>query len=163
MVSGPQVTARLDALSRQLEAAYPADNRNQALTISPLPRMSTSTSPQTDGGLGAFTALLMGLSGVVLVIACLNIANMLLARGAARRKELALRLALGARRSRIIRQLLTESVALAVAGAGLGLVLSYWATRALALSLADALPVQCDLQPGARMPQCLPRRSASPR
>jgi predicted permease len=146
-VSGPQVTARLDALSRQLEAAYPADNRNQALTISPLPRMSTSTSPQTDGGLGAFTALLMGLSGVVLVIACLNIANMLLARGAARRKELALRLALGARRSRIIRQLLTENVALAVAGAGLGLVLSYWATRALALSLANALPFNVTFSP----------------
>ncbi len=78
----PQAAApRLDALSRQLERAYPAENHDQLLTINPLPRMSTSTSPQTDTGLGAAAGLLMGLAGVVLFIACLNIANMLLARG----------------------------------------------------------------------------------
>jgi predicted permease len=135
------VSARLDALSWQLEAAYPAENKNQALTTSPLPRLSTSTAPRDDTALTGLTALLMGLSGVVLVIACLNIANMLLARGSARRKELALRLALGARRSRLVRQLLTESLLLAVAGAGLGLILSFWATQALGVSLSAALPV----------------------
>jgi predicted permease len=146
-VSESQVAARLDALSRQLEEAYPGENKNQALTVNPLPRMGSSTSPQTDIGLTAMTALLLGLSGVVLVIACLNVANMLLARGGARRKELALRLALGAHRGRVVRQLLTESVLLAAVGAALGLFLSYWATRALGLSIAAALPLAVTFTP----------------
>ena len=134
-------SSRLDVLSRQLEAAYPAENKDQALTISKLPRMATSTEPQSDTAIGGLSALMMGLASVVLVIACLNIANMLLARGAARRKEIAVRLALGAHRARVVRQLLTESVVLAAAGAGLGLALSYWATRALAVSMAAAFPI----------------------
>ncbi|HYN07183.1 MAG TPA: ABC transporter permease [Vicinamibacterales bacterium] len=139
-VTTPVVSARLDALSRQLEAAYPADNKNLALTANPLPRMSASPAPQDNSAITAFTALLLGLSGIVLVIACLNIANMLLARGATRRKEIALRIALGARRGRVVRQLLTESVLLAIAGAALGLMLSVWATRVLAASMVGALP-----------------------
>ena len=139
-ISEAIVSERLEAFSRQLETAYPADNKNLSITASPLPRMSASPAPQNNGAIAAFTALLLSLSGIVLIIACLNIANMLLARGATRHKELALRIALGARRSRVVRQLLTESVLLASAGAGLGLLLSFWATRALAASLAGALP-----------------------
>ena len=135
------VDSRLDALSRQLEAAYPAENKDQVLTVNPLPRLATSTSPQSNTPIAAFTALLMGLSGVVLIIACLNIANMLLARGASRRKEIAVRLALGARRGRVVRQLLTESLLLAIAGAALGLTFSFWATGALGASLSSALPL----------------------
>jgi putative ABC transport system permease protein len=82
-VAGKAAADRLDALSRQLERAYPGENRNQALLTHPLSRVSTSTNPQTDTGPAVASALLMTLSGVVLVIACLNIANMLLARGAA--------------------------------------------------------------------------------
>ena len=144
----PQAAApRLDALSRQLERAYPAENHDQVLTINPLPRMSTSTSPQTDTGLGAAAGLLMGLAGVVLFIACLNIANMLLARGSARRKEIAIRLAVGGARTRIVRQLLTEGLLLAFAGAAGGLLLAYWTTEALAGSLASVMPLSIQFDP----------------
>ena len=69
-------SARLDTLSKQLEGAYPADNKEQLLTINPLPRLGTSTSPSDDTGPTAAGALMMALSSVVLLIACLNIANM---------------------------------------------------------------------------------------
>ena len=93
----------------------------------------------------------MGLAGVVLFIACLNIANMLLARGSARRKEIAIRLAVGGARGRIVRQLLTEGLLLAFAGAAGGLLLAYWTTEALAGSLASVMPlaIQFDPRPDA--------------
>ena len=75
--------ARLDVLSRQLAAAYPSDHRNLELTTGLLSRLSLSTGPQNNTALATFTGFLLTLSGMVLVIACLNIANMLLARGAA--------------------------------------------------------------------------------
>jgi predicted permease len=140
-------TDRLEILSRGLATAYPAENHDQLLTISPLPRLSTSTSPQTDNGLGGAAAFVMGLAAVVLLIASLNIANMLLARAASRRREIAIRLAVGGARSRIVRQLVTEGFLLAIAGAAGGLVLAYWATRALANSFASVLPLAVQFDP----------------
>ena len=139
-LSDDVVTARLEALSRQIETEHPVDARGLIVSAHPLARLSAAPSPQSDGALTAFTSLLMGLSGVVLVIACLNVANMLLARGTSRRKELAVRLALGARRARLIRQLLTEGLVLAAGGALLGWMLSAWATAAFASALSSALP-----------------------
>jgi predicted permease len=139
--------AALDTLGRQMAAAFPAENKDQALTINPLPRMSTSTSPQSDTPVAAAMALLMGMSAMVLLVACLNIANMLLARGSARRRELAVRVAIGGRPSRIVRQLLTESLALAVAGGLVGLVLSFWAMKLLVATLLPLLPLSLEFTP----------------
>ena len=144
-ISPAGVQARLDSLANRLETADPVAHRNLALTSSPLSRFSAGPSPQTNAPLAALSTLLLMLSGTVLVIACLNIANMLLARGSARGKELALRLALGAHRGRVIRQLLTESLLLAAAGSAIGLLVSFWAMGALASRLAAALPFNVTL------------------
>jgi predicted permease len=140
-LSASLVTERLDALARELETAYPSENEDLALVASPLPRVGMSTSPGTDAGLGVFSGFLLLLSGTVLVIACLNIANMLVARGVARRKEIALRLALGAGRGRVVRQLLTESLALSAAGTLVGVLAGAAVMKALATSLAGVFPV----------------------
>jgi predicted permease len=132
---------RLDALSRRLEQAYPAENKDQLLTVHALPRLGTSTSPSDDSGPAIVGAMLMALAGVVLLIACMNIANMLLARGSSRRKEIAIRLAVGGARGRIVRQLLTEGLLLALAGAAGGLLLASWSMAALGRSLAAVMPL----------------------
>jgi predicted permease len=140
-----QARARLAALSVDLERAYPAENRGQVLTVHPLSRVNISSRPSTDTGPAILSAVLMPLSAGVLLIACLNIANMLLARSTARKREIAVRLALGGTRARIVRQLVTESLLLALAGAGVGLALGSWTTRMFAASLTAIMPLPIHL------------------
>ena len=99
--------------------------------------MSVSSRPQSDGPLAAVGGLLTLMAGLVLVVACLNLANLLLARGAARRKEIAIRQALGSGRRRIVQQLLVEGMTLPSIGAAFGLIASWWTARALAAWLAQ--------------------------
>jgi predicted permease len=131
----------LDALSQQLRRSDAGQNRNQAVMVQKLPRTAVSTAPQDDTIGGTLSVLLMGMAGLVLIISCLNLANMLLARGSARRKEIALRLALGSGRARVIRQLLIESLLIATIGGAAGLLLSMWGTRLLTATFAAVLPL----------------------
>ena len=144
---------RLAALSSGLQQAYPAENKNQVLKIKLLPRLSVNTSPSDDGHLRAPAVLLLAMAGVVLLIACLNLANMLLARGETRRKEIAIRLAIGASRGRVLRQLLTEALLLALLGGLAGLALAHGATAALMSSVAPLLPIEIllDFRPDVRV------------
>jgi len=144
-----QANARLTRLSAELEREYPAENRRQVLTVHPRSRVNMSSAPTTDKGPAVLSAVVMPLSGAVLFIACLNIANMLLARSSARKKEIAIRLAVGGGRARIVRQLLTESLLLALAGAAAGLLLGGWTIRAVVASVMPImpLPVLIDARP----------------
>ena len=146
-ITEAHATARLAALSTQLAQAYPAEDRDQALVLRSLSRLSLGTHPQDDSEEVVVSALLLAMSGVVLVIASMNLANMLLARGSMRRKEFAVRIAVGGSRMRVIRQLLTEGLLLSILGATAGLVLAFWATRLLVVSLAPIMPLLVTFDP----------------
>jgi len=135
----------LDAFAKQLDAEYAGTDHDQTFLLASLPRMGVSSQPDTESGLVSFSALLMLMGALVLVVACLNLANLLLARGSARRREIAIRQALGSGRARIVRQLLVEGLTLAALGAAAGLVIGWWSTRALAAWLSSALPLGIDV------------------
>jgi putative ABC transport system permease protein len=132
--------SRLPALTQRFNAIQPSDAEGaRELQIHKPSRFSISTSPEDDGPVTLIGTLLMGMAGAVLLIASLNLANMLLARGTARSKEIALRLAVGASRWRIVRQLLCEGLLLAICGGLVGLIVSVWCNDLLLHSLARLL------------------------
>jgi len=138
-VTRDQANDQLKIVAAAHEQAYPAENKNQDLIARPLSRLSISTSPQDDSELYAPFVLLQGLAAAVLLTSCLNLANMMLAFGASRQKEIAIRLAVGGGRFRIVRQLLIQGLLLALAGGVIGLVVSGWAIQALVAGMSTVL------------------------
>src|SRR5436190_205047 len=130
----------LKGLAANLERTFPVEQKNQTFMTAPLLAFDSSTSPGDSGPIVTIGALLTGMAGVVLLVACLNLANMLLARGTSRRKEIAIRLALGGSRGRIVRQLLIEGFVLALLGGTCGLLLGIWSSDLLVASLRAVLP-----------------------
>ncbi|HEV8202699.1 MAG TPA: ABC transporter permease, partial [Pyrinomonadaceae bacterium] len=125
-VSISQASAEMNAIATRLNQAYP-DTRASTTQA----QVMTEVDGRWEEMGGVFKsggAIAMAIVGLVLLIACANVANLMLARAAARRKEIGIRLALGANRARLIRQLLTESVLLSIAGGLLGLLLAFWVT-----------------------------------
>ncbi len=135
--AGPE----LEVLAAQLAQAYPKENKNRTFFVQRTSRFSVSTNPSNDSEITTVSILLSSVAGVVLLIACLNLANMLLARGTARRREFAIRLALGGGRLRILTQLLTEGLMLSFLGGAVGLCLAYWGSSLLIATMRTLIPL----------------------
>src|SRR5262249_5421586 len=149
-VSIDQARAELQGIAAELAAAHPETNRTRRLSV-----RATSTTrvhPELDGLLAWILSGTMTAVGLVLLIACANVAGMLLARASTREREISIRLALGAGRRRLVRQLLVEGLILSGVGGAVGIALAWLLTRTIAsLTLPIPWPVTLNLQIDARV------------
>jgi macrolide transport system ATP-binding/permease protein len=119
-----QAQESLGRLASQLEQEYRADNEGRNVRLIPL--LQARMNPDGEGQLMTSSMILMGTVGLVLLIACANVTNLLLARATKRRREIAIRLAIGASRARLVRQLMTESLFLSLVGGAVGFLIAFW-------------------------------------
>jgi macrolide transport system ATP-binding/permease protein len=138
-----QAETAMKTIAKRLEQAYPDDNRGRSLALLPIQRFTISPNYRDNYVLAA--SVLLGVVGLVLLTACANVANLLLARWLSRRKEVAVRLALGASRPVLLRQLLTESLTLALLGGAAGLLVAELVRRMLWLSRPINVPESLDV------------------
>ena len=129
-VNVAQAQASMSALGSELEEEYRKDNEGRNVRLVPL--LTARKDPTGDGQVGNTTLTFLGVAGIVLLIACANVTNLLLARATRRKREIAIRLAMGAGRARLIRQLMTESLLLSVTGGAIGFLVAVWSRDVLA-------------------------------
>src|SRR5712691_7007774 len=139
-----QAQADLSSVMERLATVYPETNRGNGAKVS-------SLKERTIGGIGPTLWLLLGAVGFVLLIACVNVSNLLLVRSTGRMREFTIRAALGAGRWRLLRQSLVESMLLALAGGGLGLIVASWGTNAALAVLPTSLPRASEVRLDSRV------------
>ena len=145
-----QAQASMNVVAARIAEAHPETEKG--MTVQLFPEKLARPDPDPENPIPATAIAFMALAALVLLVACFNIANVLLVRATVRQREMAIRAALGAGRSRLVRQYLTESLVLALLGGGAGLLLASWAAGFLStLSLGTDLPIRLDVRPDARV------------
>ena len=139
-----QAQSSLDVIVGRLAEQYPATDK--WISVRAVPERLSRPIPYANRFFMMTAGLFLVLAGLVLLLACMNVENILLARGTARRREMGIRSALGAGRGRLIRQMLTESILLALVGGMAGLVLGFWASRLLSAIHLEGIPLRLDLR-----------------